>query len=79
MSINQLYDNLASNNNTYLTYVDVGLLFSTEYGYGFAQTQPYRGSDLTYSKIIDWLHPSTAGYYMESDCIVPAFLSLNIS
>lgn len=53
MSINQLYDNLASNNNTYLTYVDVGLLFSTEYGYGFAQTQPYRGSDLTYSKIID--------------------------
>ena len=81
MISNAYYETLSLNSDykNFLKYVDVGFLFNTEYGYDFEQVAPYRGSSVTTPKIKDWLHPCKSGYYMESDCIVPALLSWNIS
>lgn len=80
MEYNQNLESIALSDNykTFVKYCDVGALFDTVNGYGWTEKVPYRGSDVTEKEISDWLHPCRAGYYMESDCIVPALLDFNI-
>ena len=69
---------LSDNFKSFTKYCDVGALFDTVNGYGWNETDAYRGSEEKIKTIADWLHPCRAGYYMESDCIVPALLDFNI-
>ena len=80
MEYNQNLESIALSDNykTFVRYCDVGALFDTVNGYEWTEKVPYRGSDVTEKEISDWLHPCRAGYYMESDCIVPALLDFNI-
>lgn len=80
MKYNQNLENIALSDNykSFVKYCDVGALFDTVNGYGWNEKNAYRGSEEKIKEIADWLHPCRAGYYMESDCIVPALLDFNI-
>ena len=80
MEYNQTLENIALSESymQFTKYCDVGALFDTVNGYSWNEKIAYRGSEQKIKEIADWLHPSRAGYYMESDCIVPALLDFNI-
>lgn len=69
---------LSDDYKSFTKYCDVGALFDTVNGYGWNEKIAYRGSEEKIKTIADWLHPCRAGYYMESDCIVPTLLDFNI-
>lgn len=81
MEYNSYLESLAQSDTyrSFTKYCDVGALFDTTNGYEWNEKETYRGSTVIEKEISDWLHPCRAGYYMESDCIVPALLDFNIN
>ena len=55
-------------------YVPVIATFNSDYAYEYEMVQAYKDSDEYYKVVKEWLHPSTVGYHMIADQLIPAFI-----
>ena len=55
-------------------YVPVIATFNSDYAYEYEMVQAYKDSDEHYKVVKEWLHPSTVGYHMIADQLIPAFI-----
>ena len=55
-------------------YVPVVATFNSDYAYEYEMVQAYKDSDEYYKVVKEWLHPSTVGYHMIADQLIPAFI-----
>lgn len=55
-------------------YVDVSIMFQTEYGFPFTMIPAYPGSTEMIKNQTDYLHPSELGYAMEAECVSAAMI-----
>ena len=63
---------LSELSNTF--YVPVATTFNSDFAYEYELVSAYKDSDETYKVVKEWLHPSTVGYHMIADQLIPCFI-----